>query len=372
MFALECCYGNAEVSHASENPLHQTKCKLTPRRPRGTDQTNKPIFGFNMSLFGQPAEAQFWTLDVFTRDKFKGNQLAVVFTTFSDMLVDGSKQKIAKEFNLSETVFVGTESLLPESDPISIPLRIFTPAEELPFAGHPIIGAACALALKGDVRSSGTFTTRAGHVKFHVECARPQDQRALARAEIEVPYQTHLHKKYLPMTQLRTIQPTLNDFNADDEYPVFSITKGMTYALVKVPSRNRLSELKKTNTGVPVNLDADWSPSFVGFYYYYRAPSHYEGDPIKLHTRMFEPELGEDAVTGSAACALSAYLAFEEFKRNRNQQKFEFRIIQGEDMGRKGTPTVVVELTSSGDISSMTLKGDTIRIMKGVIENKEY
>src|SRR4051812_44373737 len=83
---------------------------------------------------------RFVTLDVFTRRRLAGNPLAVVFD--AEALDDTVMQAIAGEFNLSETVFV-----LPPADPAHrARVRIFTPSAELPFAGHPTVGTAVALA----------------------------------------------------------------------------------------------------------------------------------------------------------------------------------------------------------------------------------
>src|SRR5581483_1048607 len=89
---------------------------------------------------------RFVTLDVFTLQRFAGNPLAVVFE--SDGLDTDAMQTIAREFNFPETVFV-----LPAADPAHrAALRIFTPKNELPFAGHPTVGAAVALARAGGDR----------------------------------------------------------------------------------------------------------------------------------------------------------------------------------------------------------------------------
>ncbi|HKY90051.1 MAG TPA: PhzF family phenazine biosynthesis protein, partial [Nevskiaceae bacterium] len=82
----------------------------------------------------------FHTLDVFTEKRLGGNPLAVVLE--ADGLPQGQMQAIAREFNLSETVFVQR----PTADGALVRARIFTPFEELPFAGHPTIGTACLLA----------------------------------------------------------------------------------------------------------------------------------------------------------------------------------------------------------------------------------
>ncbi len=95
---------------------------------------------------------RFFTADVFTSTPFGGNQLAVFPT--ADGLDERKMQQIAQEFNLSETVFV-----FPPADPAHTRrLRIFTPAAELPFAGHPTIGAAHVLAAIGDLPLTGDLT----------------------------------------------------------------------------------------------------------------------------------------------------------------------------------------------------------------------
>jgi trans-2,3-dihydro-3-hydroxyanthranilate isomerase len=84
-------------------------------------------------------------LDVFTRERLKGNPLAVVLK--ADGLLDGEMQAIAREFNLSETVFIQK----PHAERNTASVRIFTPTVELPFAGHPTVGAAVVLGLQNKV-----------------------------------------------------------------------------------------------------------------------------------------------------------------------------------------------------------------------------
>src|SRR5450631_2484039 len=88
---------------------------------------------------------QFQTVDVFTGTQFVGNPLAVVLN--AEGLSTGQMQAIAAEFNLSETTFV----LPPKDAAHTAEVRIFTPKAELPFAGHPNVGTAFALARRGTV-----------------------------------------------------------------------------------------------------------------------------------------------------------------------------------------------------------------------------
>ena len=88
-------------------------------------------------------ELDFHTLDVFTDRRFAGNPLAVVHG--ADMLDTAAMQTLACEFNLSESVFV----MKPDNPAHSAKIRIFTPAMELPFAGHPTVGTAWWLRERG-------------------------------------------------------------------------------------------------------------------------------------------------------------------------------------------------------------------------------
>ena len=336
-------------------------------------QSKSPFsFSENSMSDRMPLSNEFWTLDVFTRERFRGNPLAVVFEDKASEYRPEEKQKVAREFNLSETVILNTQTDR-EDDVPAWSLTILTPAAELPFAGHPLIGTACALALRGDVADKGAFTTLAGNVQFSVECSRDRTLFPMARAEVRVPFSIHEHDQTFSDPVLPKIQPESysNALKKRERngHPVFSITKGMTYVLIDLDSLESLnSETERPYPEASPTLDEDWSPSFVGFYFYYKKPIYFESDPIELHTRMFEPDLGEDPVTGSAACALSAFLALEAFAEGQSQRKFEFHLTQGEEMRRKGTIKVIVELSEEGQVSSITLKGEAIKVMSGFIE----
>ena len=105
-------------------------------------------------------------LDVFTRDRLRGNPLAVVLR--ADGLLDDQMQRIASEFNLSETVFLTK----PRAERHSAAVRIFTPKVELPFAGHPTVGAAVVLGL--ELKSSAVRIEEKVGVVTTALCAGPR------------------------------------------------------------------------------------------------------------------------------------------------------------------------------------------------------
>ena len=116
---------------------------------------------------------RFVTLDVFTEQKFAGNPLAVVLDP--EGLDTGAMQTIAREFNLSETVFVWP----PEAQDSRARLRIFTPGIELPFAGHPTVGTAVLLGrIDGGGSRSFTMVENVGRVPCVVRSTGPDSGHA--------------------------------------------------------------------------------------------------------------------------------------------------------------------------------------------------
>ncbi|HEX8831125.1 MAG TPA: PhzF family phenazine biosynthesis protein, partial [Longimicrobium sp.] len=121
---------------------------------------------------------RFIIADVFTEQAFGGNQLAVLPDARG--LSDTAMQTLAREFNFSESTFV-----LPPDDPShAFRVRIFTPASELPFAGHPTVGTAAVLARLGLIPRTGTvvFEEGVGPVTVEVDVS---DERAFARLHLE-------------------------------------------------------------------------------------------------------------------------------------------------------------------------------------------
>ncbi len=124
---------------------------------------------------------RFVTLDVFTSEPFTGNPLAVVLD--SEGLDTDRMQTIAKEFNLSETVFVS-----PPSDPRQrADIRIFTPKRELPFAGHPTVGTAVLLALADRDGRPGAAAFGLREEVGIVSCAVEVQDETRGRARFRLP-----------------------------------------------------------------------------------------------------------------------------------------------------------------------------------------
>lgn len=214
--------------------------------------------------------------DVFTTERLSGNPVAVY--------LDGSgfdaarMQRIAREMNLSETVFV-----LPAERDGDVRVRIFTPVNELPFAGHPTLGTAIVLA---DDRDTLSMETAMGTVPFRYDRSRPGALAATMRQPVPTwePYAESAHL----LAALGVADPTL---------PVEVYRNGPRHVYVGLPDVAALSALAPDHRALAEHLDV--------------AANCFTGDGTTWRARMFSPAYGvvEDAATGSAAGPLAVHLA---------------------------------------------------------------
>ena len=253
------------------------------------------------------------------------------------------KQKIAREFNYSETVFLHDAS---SGERL---LEIFTPTTELNLAGHPIIGT-----LNWLQEERVTLRTKAGPVYGRYN-------RSDNKAEAEIPQAFHTHEA--PAHSKDFLNTQIDSRNV----PIVSIVKGMTFALVELPELTALEALRasKPYDNNVVKLDAGWTPSFVGSYYYVLLQHSSNDQPTKLRARMFSPSAEEDSCTGSAACSLASWLALRYGGANAI---YHFIVQQGFEMGRAGDLHVTVGLDTEGaSILSVVLGGQAVVSMRGSI-----
>jgi trans-2,3-dihydro-3-hydroxyanthranilate isomerase len=286
----------------------------------------------------------FVTLDVFTDRRFGGNPLAV----FPDArgLSDAEMQQIAREFNLSETTFV-----LPPSDPANTArVRIFTPAYEMPFAGHPNVGTGFVLAQAGRDRDGVLrFEEVAGLVTVQVE---RDAAGALTGTTIAAPQ---------PLTRGRDIDVAdvaqcANIAAADvltlaHRPCVASVGTTFVIAEVTPAALSRAQPVPGAFQGAQTRY-----PDLNG-----RFSLHlYANDQGTLRTRMFAPLGGtfEDPATGSANVALAALLL-----SLGSQARVRRDIVQGVEMGR---PSLLrTEAWRAPDGIRASVGGGCVPVMRG-------
>ncbi|KAI8632484.1 hypothetical protein F5Y19DRAFT_365676 [Xylariaceae sp. FL1651] len=334
----------------------------------------------------------FATLDVFTTTQLEGNPLAVVRVPASlrDRLPQSMKQKIAKEFNLSETVFLHDETDTSGSDARDV--DIFTVEREIPFAGHPTIGTAVFVRyhLEG-AEAVRSLVTKAGPIGIESSSSSSSSSSVPSGAQTQgirakIPHNVHLHSQtlrdVLPASGADAVAPGLHPNpairEAELDAPVFSVVKGMTFVLVPLPNLDLLGEVKILRLdfdALPAPLlDEGWREGLVMRYYYVdvEGEAGAENDVRYLRTRMVE--LGfEDPATGSAATALGSYLTLAQEKKGR-----KFQLTQGVEMGRKSVISVeTTTTTTTGEhqgeggevkLGELWLGGTAVIVMQGTLK----
>jgi trans-2,3-dihydro-3-hydroxyanthranilate isomerase len=241
-------------------------------------------------------EYRFVQVDVFTDRVFGGNPLAVVFEATG--LSDGEMQAIAKEMNLSETTFI----LPPTRGDCAARVRIFTPARELQFAGHPTIGTAWVLATHGLLPGKpSTFNLEEGigpvPVTLEGDPARPSFL-----------WMRHGEPEWGPELSNRAEIAAALGLRETDLIPGAPIQTGSTGSrFLFVPLRDRAT-VDGAVLDVPKIIKALGDQPLVGIFVF--AP---DADPTagRVHSRMFGPHtsgIPEDPATGSATGPLGAYL----------------------------------------------------------------
>lgn len=266
-------------------------------------------------------------LDVFTKEPLKGNQLAVV--PRGDGLLDGEMQAIAREFNLSETVFI----LKPKAERNTAAIRIFTPYAELPFAGHPTVGASVVLGLLNKV-SAVRLEERIGLITALFE---KTDKRS-GEARFALP---RLPSRIADLTDRLGLAQALGldvDDIGCDVYKPAVYSAGVTFHLVPVRNATALKRAKP-NTAL---WDKVFSHDHNSAYVFTLTPQEADND---IAARMFGMKIGEDPGTGSAAAALIGLLA-EHATLGTGQADYVLR--QGHEMGRPCR--ITIQLRKDHDI----------------------
>lgn len=297
---------------------------------------------------------RYYTADVFTDRAFGGNQLAVI--PEAQGLDDQRMQQVAKEFNYPETVFV----FAAENPSHAAKLRIFTPGREVPFAGHPTVGAAHVLASTGRIALQGEDT----RIIFE-EGVGPVP--VLIRAEQGHPVFCRLTAaqapEYRPAIPADAIAAAISLRPADlrqDEYAPQMVSCGLPFLFVPLQDRQAVARAR-------LSLDAwerEISQAWASFIYFFAFDPELQGSDIRA--RMFAPGAGvpEDPATGSAAAALGGYLGLRE---RSPEGVFSYRIEQGFEMGRPSLLSLEFE-KKDGRIQSIHVGGPSVLVCQGHIE----
>jgi len=296
---------------------------------------------------------RFATLDVFATTRGAGNPLAVVLD--SGGLDTQAMQAIAREFNLSETVFVAS----PRMPAHRAAIRIFTPERELPFAGHPTVGTAVLLALRDAAEGATTEILVLEETVGPVPCAVSITGKLAGRAVFTLP---RLPEEVEQPGALALMAGALGlerrDIGFDRHVPsVFSAGLGFTF--VPVSTLGAIERIRmETSLWTQAMRPAD-NPSTFAYCRQTREAGHH------FHARMFAPAMGiaEDPATGGAVAAFAgAIMRFEQ----PGDGEHRFVIEQGYEMGRPSQ--IALELTvAKGALVSARIGGSAVMVSEGVL-----
>ncbi len=278
----------------------------------------------------QGALHRYLLLDVFALRAMEGNQLAV-FTDASGL--DGeTMQRVALELRLSETVF-----LLAPADGADARVRIFTPAVELPFAGHPVLGAAAVVG-RGLGLGAVRLETGSGEIRVQIEPAG--GQATFGRMSQPVP-------SVEPFTRAGELLAAVGVSRSG--LPVEVYRNGPSHIYVELESPAAVAALQPDQPALAAAAGEAGVSCFAGAGSAYRS-------------RTFAPGLGvaEDPATGSAAGPLAVHL----LRHGRIAYGQEIEISQGRELGRPSRLLARV-LGSDGQIEDVQVAGQAVIVGRG-------
>jgi len=295
-------------------------------------------------MSGAP-DLRYHVLDVFTDRPLAGNPLAV----FPDGrgLSDAEMQAIARELNLSETVFV----LPPTLPGAARKVRIFTPAFEMPFAGHPTVGTGALLAALGAVPREGSFVLEenVGPVPVTV---RPEGALIHARLTVERPVELREGPSQDVAARILGLEPA--DMGSR---PPSGASAGFPFLVVTLREAAALGRIRLDTALWEEALGGAWARDLFVI-----APAEEAG--VDLRARMFAPELGvaEDPATGSACAALAGLLGEEQGADGSHR----WVVLQGVEMGRPSRLEIEAE-RAGGRVARVHVGGTSVLVGTGTL-----
>ncbi|AJY46851.1 PhzF family phenazine biosynthesis protein [Martelella endophytica] len=293
--------------------------------------------------------------DVFTSERYQGNPLAVVFE--ADGLSDDEMQTIAVEFNLSETIFV----LEPTNPSQSASVRIFTPGGELPFAGHPTVGCAVALAERQHGEDVGIDMVSVLAEKIGpVRCAVRLKPNEAGFAEFDLPRLSQRSDLSIGRERLaEALGIDVSDIGFENHVPTIW-SAGVPFSMIPVRNLGIMEKIEfdpRAWLAVAPMVDGH----LVSAYPYTRGGVRHDAH---FHMRMFGVGMGivEDPATGSAAAAFSG--ALQHFD-TPGEGHHAFLIEQGVEMGRPSYIRLNLEITADGKVNGARIGGQAICVARG-------
>jgi trans-2,3-dihydro-3-hydroxyanthranilate isomerase len=303
-------------------------------------------------------EYRFVQVDVFTDVPFGGNPLAV----FPDAegLTSEEMQKLAREMNLSETTFV----LPPEGATADFKVRIFTPAVELPFAGHPVVGTHWLLAHQGRVKLKEPTT----EVRFELGVGVLPAEVEVAAGSVGRVVITSDRPRFLSILgDVADLAASLGlsaEAITDTGLPVQTVSTGIPCLIVPVRSLAEVQQLDASRLNV-ADLRRVCGPTMPDTVLVFALET--ERREATTHVRVFAPMVGvpEDPATGSGNASLGAYLVHHRAVPVRDGTN-EYITEQGAEIGRPSTLYLLVD-SSGGKVTRVRVGGQVVPVLEGTV-----
>jgi trans-2,3-dihydro-3-hydroxyanthranilate isomerase len=291
-------------------------------------------------------EHAFYIVDVFAEEKYAGNQLGV-FRKASD-ISDTDMQRIAKEMNYSETTFILTD----EENDGGFDVRIFTPEEELPFAGHPTLGTAFIIQQEIHRKPVDKVVLNLKVGQIPVTFSYKQDEPDILWMKQKAPvFGPEVDKEQMA----RSLD--LEETAIDEKFPVQEVSTGIPFLIVPLKS---LELLKKAKVDFPKFMESVQDIQAKAPLVFCPEARDSQND---LSVRVFVDYYGipEDPATGSANGCLAGYLAKHRYF---GLSKIDIRVEQGHEIGRPSL--LYLKAEEKADEIDVFVGGKAVMVAKGI------
>jgi trans-2,3-dihydro-3-hydroxyanthranilate isomerase len=294
----------------------------------------------------------FYIVDVFAEEKYAGNQLAVFRNGAS--LSTQQMQRIAKEINYSETTFIVSEEMRDGGYDV----RIFTPSQELPFAGHPTLGTAFIL--------QQVIEQPVGSVTLNLKVGQIPVTLSYIDGTIDLLWMRQNPPTFGRTFDAATIAPILNldPSDLDDRYPIQEVSTGLPFFIVPLKNQRSLKQAKTNRDRLFELIKTTDAKAMLIF-----CPETYHS-VNQLSVRVFVDAMGipEDPATGSANGCLAGYLANYDYfgdplQVTRRDHPFEIRVEQGYEIGRPSL--LFLKAQKLGDQIEVSVGGQVVLVARG-------
>ncbi|GAP99310.1 PhzF family phenazine biosynthesis protein [Leptolyngbya sp. NIES-2104] len=289
---------------------------------------------------------QFYIVDVFAERKYAGNQLAVFRVAAS--LKTEEMQAIAKEMNYSETTFILSE--FPQNG--GYPVRIFTPDQELPFAGHPTLGTAFVL-------QQSIIQESVSIVKLNLAVGQIAVTLNYAERDIDALWMRQNAPEFGQRFDPKTIAPVLGLSldQIDDRTPIEEVSTGLPFIIVPLKNLEALQQANVDRAALFKLVESTEAKAILIF-----CPETRSLDN-QLSVRVFVEPLGgppEDPATGSANGCLAAYLVQYAYF---GQSSIDIQVEQGYEIGRPSL--LMLRAKKENEAFEISVGGNVILVAQG-------